>query len=106
MLIQSHTGVIRVFPAIPDSWKDVSFDQLRTERAFLISAIRREGVTEKISIRSEKGGDIRIEYPFQKRSSEVTGIDKANVTFKEGYISIKTQPGDIFTLIASKNESH
>lgn len=105
MLIQSHAGVVRVFPAIPDSWKDVSFDQLRTEGAFLISAIRREGVTEKISIRSEKGGSFRIGYPFQKRSSEVKGIDEANVFFKENYILIETQPGDIIQLTASENES-
>ena len=26
MLLQSHSGVIRVFPAIPSDWKDVSFE--------------------------------------------------------------------------------
>ena len=29
MLLQSHTGVIRVFPAVPESWKNVSFNNLR-----------------------------------------------------------------------------
>ncbi len=38
MLIQSHTGVIHIFPAIPSSWKDVSFHSLRTSGAFLVSA--------------------------------------------------------------------
>ena len=38
MLIQSHTGIIRLFPAIPDSWRTASFENLRTEGAFLISA--------------------------------------------------------------------
>jgi alpha-L-fucosidase 2 len=30
MLIQSHTGVVKLFPAIPSDWKDVSFNTLRT----------------------------------------------------------------------------
>ncbi len=30
MLIQSHTGTVRIFPAVPDDWANISFDQLRT----------------------------------------------------------------------------
>ena len=48
MLIQSHTGVIEVFPAIPNEWKDVSFTTLRTEEAFLVSALQKEGKIQKI----------------------------------------------------------
>jgi len=35
MLIQSKDDIIEVFPAIPSSWKDISFENLRTEGAFL-----------------------------------------------------------------------
>lgn len=38
MLLQSHTGIVRVFPAIPAAWSDVSFDNLRAMGAFLVSA--------------------------------------------------------------------
>ena len=37
MLIQSHTGVVKLFPAIPADWKDASFYKLRTYGAFLVS---------------------------------------------------------------------
>lgn len=37
MLLQSHTGVIRIFPAIPKEWKDVSFESLRAMGAFPVS---------------------------------------------------------------------
>lgn len=30
MLLQSQTGFVSLFPAIPDKWQNVSFDQLRT----------------------------------------------------------------------------
>ena len=43
MLIQSHTGVIRIFPAIPEEWKDARFTTLRTEGAFLVSAKMENG---------------------------------------------------------------
>jgi hypothetical protein len=40
MLIQSHTCFVEVFPAIPDTWLDASFERLRTAGAFLVSAKR------------------------------------------------------------------
>jgi len=63
MLIQSHTGVVRLFPAIPAEWKDVSFSQLRTVGAFLVSAEMKNGAVVRIVIKSEKGGTLRIAKP-------------------------------------------
>ena len=64
MLLQSHTGVVHVFPAIPESWSNVSFRTLRTEGAFLISATRENGVCTHVEITAEKGGTIRLADPF------------------------------------------
>jgi alpha-L-fucosidase 2 len=64
MLIQSHTGVIRLFPAVPDTWKDAAFDLLRTRGAFLVSARRRGGAVIDVRIVSEQGGVVRLENPF------------------------------------------
>ena len=55
MLIQSWGDKIRVFPAIPSSWKEVSFKDLRSEGAFLVSAARHEGKTAYIRIESLAG---------------------------------------------------
>ena len=63
MLIQSHTGIIRIFPAIPASWKDVSFTNLRTMGAFLVSASMKDGKMVQLTIHSEKGGDAKIMNP-------------------------------------------
>ena len=43
MLLQSHTGEIMLFPAIPESWKDVSFRDLRAVGGYLVSAELRDG---------------------------------------------------------------
>src|SRR5262249_41200873 len=36
LLISSWGGTIRVFPGVPDAWKDVTVDRMRTEGAFLV----------------------------------------------------------------------
>jgi hypothetical protein len=55
MLLQSWGNRIRVFPALPDSWKDVAFDNFGAEGAFLISARRKNGITSFVRIRSLAG---------------------------------------------------
>jgi len=66
MLLQSHTGTVYIFPAIPESWKEVSFQTLRTEGAFLISATRENGACTRVEIFAEKGGTLRIADPFNE----------------------------------------
>lgn len=64
MLLQSHTGVVKLFPAIPSEWPDVSFNTLRTYGAFLVSASKENGEVNKVEITAEKGGEIVLENPF------------------------------------------
>lgn len=63
MLLQSHTGVVKVFPAIPQEWKNASFDKLRAMGAFLVSAKLENGRVSHLSVYSEKGGELRILSP-------------------------------------------
>lgn len=67
MLLQSHTGIIRLFPAVPDSWQNVSFRNLRAQGAFLVSAEKRDGRIVSVEIRSEKGGELQLCSPFDGR---------------------------------------
>ena len=64
MLLQSHTGIIRLFPAIPATWKDVSFKKLRTVGAFLVSAEMKSGKVQKIEIESVADGVCSLANPF------------------------------------------
>src|SRR5205814_5227728 len=43
------------FPALPAGWKDVAFDDLRAEGAFLVSAVRRGGKTVLVKVHSLAG---------------------------------------------------
>lgn len=70
MLLQSHTGVIQVFPAIPESWKDFSFHNLRAMGAFLVDAECKDGKIVNVMVRSEKGNILRILNPFTGKVEE------------------------------------
>ncbi|HOH31274.1 MAG TPA: hypothetical protein PLC40_16455, partial [Candidatus Hydrogenedentes bacterium] len=67
MLLQSHAGVIRVFPAIPKSWDNVSFSTLRAAGAFLVSASRENSRTTSITIQSETGVVPVVQCPWTGR---------------------------------------
>lgn len=63
MLLQSHTGVVHVFPAIPSEWKNISFRNLRAMGGFLVSAERKGGCTTSLRVYSEQGRTLRIQLP-------------------------------------------
>jgi alpha-L-fucosidase 2 len=94
MLIQSHTGIVHVFPAIPVEWKEVSFNNLRTEGAFLVSSVMKIGEVTEVSILSEKGGLLKILNPFMDKEFKCPTPYKIN----NRIISIETQPGQKITL--------
>ncbi len=55
MLLSSWGAKIRVFPAVPDAWRDIAFRDMRTEGAFLVSAARKDGKTAFIHVKSLAG---------------------------------------------------
>jgi alpha-L-fucosidase 2 len=99
MLIQSHSGVVRLFPAIPGGWKEVSFNKLRAEGAFLVSAVMKNGIVDEVSIFSEKGGDLKLAAPF------AGGKFKCSSGYKisDDIIGIETIPGQRFSFSRSDN---
>ncbi len=64
MLLQSHTGTIRIFPALPASWGEAEFRGFRADGAFLVSARRAGGAAVEVTVRAEKGGELRLLSPF------------------------------------------
>ncbi len=64
MLLQSWEATIRVFPAVPDAWQDVTFHDLRTDGAFLVSASRQAGKTQWVRVKSLAGEPCRIKPGF------------------------------------------
>ncbi len=100
MLLQSHTGVVRVFPAVPASWRDISFDTLRAEGAFLVSAVRKNGRVVEVRIVSEKGGTVRLENPFPGGAYRAKGYPPGLIHKPGSTIEIDMRPGEAIVLRA------
>jgi hypothetical protein len=54
-LLQSWKNKIRVFPAMPNNWQDASFENLRAEGGFLVSAVYKNGKTQFVVVKSVAG---------------------------------------------------
>ena len=79
MLIQSWGDTIRIFPAVPAKWPEVGFSDLRAEGAFLVGALRKEGRTVFVSIRSLAGEPCRVQTGIEG-PIKVAGIDESSMT--------------------------
>lgn len=91
MLIQSNRGYIEVFPAIPSSWKDVSFKTLRTEGAFLVSAKKESGAVDEVTITATVDGWLHLKLPFK-----TFYLDKKEKRYKlhENILEIELKKGE------------
>ena len=93
MLLQSHTGTIRIFPALPEEWKDVSFEGLRAMGAFLVYAQMEGGEITRVRIYSEKGGMLKIARPGTLKPDNnytLSGPDILNIDTQAGeWIELK-----------------
>lgn len=63
MLIQSHEGVIKLLPALPDDWRSGSFTGLRARGGFVIDASWSNGLVTSVTVRSTLGGTCRLLAP-------------------------------------------
>ena len=83
MLIQSwapsiglgEAGIVRLFPATPWSWHDASFDDLRAEGGFRVSAKRVNNATVWFKIIADADGLLRVRDNFGGRPLKWVGAE-------------------------------
>jgi alpha-L-fucosidase 2 len=98
MLLQSQAGYIEAFPAIPSNWKNVSFNKLRAQGAFLVSATKANGVPESIRIESEKGGKVDLKLPFRTYIVKSSNGSKV-LSGKFPFLSLEFSKGGYIVLV-------
>lgn len=100
MLLQSWGGKIRVFPAAPSEWKDIAFDQLRTQGAFLVSAKKKDGVTEFVSVESLIGSPCVVRTDIVEPVVSINGKtaipDQVRQT-NDGFYAVAIEKGEVVT---------
>lgn len=75
MLLQSQEGCIEPLAALPEAWKDGSYNGLVARGNFEVSVTWKDGKALEFNILSRKGGICRIKY---------TGIEQANIVDSKG----------------------
>jgi alpha-L-fucosidase 2 len=64
MLLHTRRRVNHLFAGAPKRWKQVAFEGMRTEGAFLVGAERVDGQVTRVNVRSEVGGRFRLANPW------------------------------------------
>ena len=101
MLLQSHEGVIRLFPCWPKD-QNARFGTLRAVGAFLVSAELKDGVAAGVKIVSEKGGPCTVQNPWSGKKVRLIRNGKSLGVFGEkksgDRFTFRTTPGETLEL--------
>lgn len=101
MLLQSWGGKIRVFPGTPKKWADVAFHHLRTQGAFLVTAKKKGGATEFVTVESQIGSPCFVQTDIPNPTIYINGATaNRNQVRKtdDGFYQIVLKKGDRVTL--------
>lgn len=101
MLLQSHEGILKLFPVWPRE-KTASFHQLRTHGAFLVSSKLQEEKVEFVKIVSEKGKKCILKNPWDSNVLLIRNKTKKEIVTGE-ILSIPTSIGESIELYAIEN---
>ena len=96
MLLQSHEGVIRVFPAAPDHY--TAMFQLKAQGNFLVTSEMIDGEIMYIVLESMSGGRCRIQCPWQSEIRVRTGAEKLPLQLEGGQAVFETTAGNSYIL--------
>lgn len=90
LLLQSWGGIVRVFPAVPADWRDVSFRDLRAEGGWKVTAEQLGGKVVQLEIESTVGGTLRLKSPWKALT-----VNGGELTPNlGGLVEVATQAGD------------
>ena len=98
MLLQSHEGVIRLFPCWPRDL-DARFGTLRAKCAFLVSAELKSGCISGVKLTSETGGACTLQNPWPDQSVSVIRNGQPAETVAGPRFTLKTAVGETIELM-------
>jgi len=102
-LLQSHGGLIRLFPAAPRQGH-FAFHSLRARGAFLVSSEFRDGQVPYALVQSLRGNPCRVAQPFEDGATvRVRDLDRPAVVVSgrapaDGAIEFSTESGHLYVI--------
>jgi alpha-L-fucosidase 2 len=79
MMLHTRRGVNHIFAGVPKKWKSCSFDKMLTEGGFLISATRDTRQTQRVEIKAQHQGVIRISNPWDGAVTATSSASGASI---------------------------
>lgn len=95
MLIHTHGGVTKVFPATPSAWKDVSFRDAPQPGSFRVSAIRKNGRTGEIKIQCQRAGILVLDVPDRQTMTLLRGESQEQISLP---LELRMEAGETISL--------
>lgn len=112
VLLQSWTPdsfgtQIRVLPALPDDWKDATIHRLLAEGAFEVSAVRRDGRTRFVMLKSLAGNpcvvSTGLEEPVAYQPARAFSVKTAADRNGKLMTTIDLKKGETIVLVSAKH---
>ncbi len=98
-VLHDSTPVIRIFPATPWRWHNASFDRLRTEGGWIVSARRENNATIWVRLEATHNGQLRLLDNFGGRTPQ---FHQANVTRRGNQFIAELHTGETLELTLPK----
>ena len=99
-LLQSHTGVIRVFPAVPQDFEG-GFENLGAQGAFVVGAQRERNGPRSVTLRSLAGNPCVFANPWPGTDARVVCVETGEempASRDKGLLRFDTCPGQTYTI--------
>jgi hypothetical protein len=91
MLVHTHGGVCKVFPATPSVWTDASFSGVPQPGGFRVCATRSDGATQSVAVVSERGGTLVLDVPDQQAMLLFRKQSQSSVDLP---VELRLEPGE------------
>ena len=101
MLLQSHLGVIRVLPALPEEWPTGRIRGWRARGGFTVDVAWQDGAIQELTIRADQEGECRIR-PYRRHAPirmESSGVPVAYEETADGAVEFTALGGAIYEVI-------
>ena len=88
MLVQSHSGCIELFPALPDAWKSGHFEGLKVRGGAEVSAVWEQGVLKAVTLYSTVPYRYVLKMPKNWTPENLSKQKSNSIVIKDGKIYI------------------
>jgi alpha-L-fucosidase 2 len=98
MLVQSHTGMIELLPALPDNWKSGHFEGLKVRGGGELSAEWEQGILKKLTLKATVPNRFILKMPKDWSSDKLLNLKSNTTDIQEGKIIITLKKNQSITL--------